>query len=196
MKTNITPNFSIMGCELVLTPRNPVLELSLGENKVNCCHGKQVRKGEQIHNNEGWGHSKETAMVDRYWSPSLVRSAAAGWRRKAYCSSWEGAGGSLFSVTPGADGPELVFVCYLAQRRLAHGGEEAMFPSCTAPNLCFLLKSQQSDSTQHYPQLLCDCTAPWSMCHLILEAKPCWWKCRSPAMVCFVLLVNLLHASE
>lgn len=49
-----------------------------------------------------------------------------------------------------------------------------MLPCYTAPNPCFLLKSQQSNPTQHYPGLLWDCTAPWGTCHLILEAKPFW----------------------
>ena len=49
-KTNITPNTIILGCELVLALRNPILELSLVGNEENSCCGKQARKGEQIRN--------------------------------------------------------------------------------------------------------------------------------------------------
>lgn len=65
-KTSITSNTIILGCELVLALRNPILECSLRGNEVNSCCGKQARKGEQIHNHKGWGHLKEIAMVDRY----------------------------------------------------------------------------------------------------------------------------------
>lgn len=46
--------------------KNPILELSLEENEVNSCCGKQAKKGEQIYNHGGWGHLKEIVMVDRY----------------------------------------------------------------------------------------------------------------------------------
>lgn len=43
-------------------------------------------------------------------------SAAAGWgEKKAFCSSWEGAGGRSCSLALGADGPQL-FLCALWHR--------------------------------------------------------------------------------
>lgn len=186
-----------MGCEFVLAPRNPVLELSLGENEVNCCHGKQVRKGEQVHNKESWGHLKETATVDRYWSLSLVRSAAAGWRRKAYCSSWEGAGGWLFSVTPRADGLSW-FLCAIWHRGGwpvvgRKGCSHAALPQ--TPVFWLNISKVTQHSITHNS---CVIAQPHGACAAWFW-KPNhagWWKWRRSAMVCFFLLVKLLHTSE
>jgi len=60
------PHIIILGCELVLAPRNPILQLPLGRNELNFCCRKQTRKGEQVLNPGGWGHLKETALVDTY----------------------------------------------------------------------------------------------------------------------------------